>query len=184
MDDREGALFSTTAGATYRVVVGAQDPNEDSGTLQLQWQLGGFGDRDAFSQAASLAGGFGMFGGSNLAATREPGEPDHCANDGGASVWFTWTAPATGGVRFRIVPGTLQMACLSVYRGNSVSALTHVAGDGWNDPPPANSTLAAFNATAGETYRIVVDGLMCEEGPPVCTQPTKGTFTLAWEPAP
>ena len=34
--------------------------------------------------------------GSNVGATKEPGEPDHAGDPGGASVWYTWTAPADG----------------------------------------------------------------------------------------
>ena len=35
---------------------------------------------------------------SNAGATKELGEPDHLGNSGGSSVWFTWTAPASGRV--------------------------------------------------------------------------------------
>jgi len=31
-------------------------------------------------------------------ATKEPGEPAHAGNDGGASIWYSWTAPSTGNV--------------------------------------------------------------------------------------
>ena len=185
-DGNELALFAAAAGTTYRVVVGGQPlPQLDTGRLSLGWQMqGGFGDRDMFSQAFPVSGSTGMLAGANVAATREAGEPDHCLNDGGASVWFTWTAPTTGRYRFTMVPGTLVMACVSVYQGSAVSALTRIAGDPWNDPPPANARVAVFDAIAGTTFRIVVDGLMCEDGPPVCTQPAKGNFTLTWAPTP
>jgi subtilase family protein len=185
-DGTETALFIAAAGTTYRVVVGGQPlPQLDSGRLSLGWQLqGAFGDRDMFAQAAALSGGMGMLAGTNVAATREPGEPDHCGNDGGASVWFAWTAPTTGRFRFTMVPGSLVMGCVSVYQGSAVSGLTRIAGDPWNDPPPANARVAVFDAIGGTTFRIVVDGLMCEDGPPVCTQPAKGSFTLTWAPTP
>lgn len=35
---------------------------------------------------------------SNAGATKEPGEPDHLGNPGGSSVWYSWTAPASGRV--------------------------------------------------------------------------------------
>ena len=185
-DGTESALFTAAAGTAYRVVIGGQPlPQLDSGRLSLSWQMqGSFGDRDVFSQAAAISGGMGMLAGTNVAATREPGEPDHCLNDGGASVWFAWTAPTTGRYRFTMAPGTLVMGCVSVYSGSAVSALTRIAGDPWNDPPPANARVAVFDAIGGTTFRIVVDGLMCEDGPPVCTQPAKGNFTLTWTPSP
>ena len=118
--------------------------------------------------------------GSNVGATREPGEPDHCANDGGASVWFDWTAPASARVRFELLAGSFHLACVAAYRGPIVSTLNLVAGDPWNDPPPADSRVASFDAVANTTYHIVVDGLMCDDGPPVCLRPTSGPFTLRW----
>ena len=38
--------------------------------------------------------------GSNIGATKEPCEPQHAANPGGASVWWAWVAPFTGAVSF------------------------------------------------------------------------------------
>jgi len=76
------------------------------------------------------------------------------------------------------------MSCVSVYQGSSVSALNLVAGDPWNDPPPANARVAVFDAIAGTQFRVVVDGIMCEDGPPTCTRPAQGSFTLTWAPAP
>src|SRR5262249_26408540 len=130
-DDTEVASFAAISGTTYRIVVGGQPlPRFDTGRLNLHWEMqGSFGDRDMFSQAAPISGASGMLAGTNVAATKEPGEPNHCSNDGGASVWFAWTAPATGRYRFTMVPGSLSMGCVSVYRGTSVSALAYVAGD-------------------------------------------------------
>jgi subtilisin family serine protease len=185
-DGTESAFFTASAGTTYRLVVGGQpSPQHDSGRLSLSWVMqGAFGDRDMFSQAAVISGPSGMLPGSNLAATREPGEGDHCGNDGGASVWFTWTAPTTGRYRFTMAPGTLTWGCISVYQGSSVSSLNLVAGDFWNDPPPANSHVAVFDAIGGAQFRIVLDGIMCDDGPPACYHPTKGSFTLTWVPSP
>ena len=36
---------------------------------------------------------------SNCRAHKEPGEPDHAGNPGGRSVWWQWTAPASGGAQ-------------------------------------------------------------------------------------
>jgi subtilisin family serine protease len=185
-DGTEIAFFTASAGTTYQVMVGGQPfPQLDSGRLNLQWQMtGAVGDRDMFSQAAVISGPMGSLPGSNLTATKEPGEPEHCLNDGGASVWFAWTAPTTGRYSFRMNAGTLALGCVSVYQGASVSTLTLVAGDPWGDPPPADGRIATFDAIAGTQFRIAVEGIMCDDGPPVCWHPAQGTFVLTWVPSP
>src|SRR5829696_10582956 len=58
--------------------------------------------------------------GSNVDATKEPGEPDHAGDAGGASVWYGWTAPHDG-------PATVDTCdsgfdtLLAVYTGGSVT---------------------------------------------------------------
>ena len=186
-DGTEQTLFDALQGQAYLMEVGGRsDPRGGTGALHLTWEVanGAFGDRDAFANALALQGASGATSGSNVNATKQPGEPNHNANDGGASVWFSWTTPVAEHVRCQVSGGTLVLAGVSVYTGVSVDALTRVAGDAWNDPPPANALAATFQATAGTTYRIVVDGLMCEDGPPVCIRPATGSFTLTWSVVP
>ena len=49
---------------------------------------------DNFANAIVLTGNTLTTSGSNVAATKEAGEPNHAGNSGGASVWWSWTAPA------------------------------------------------------------------------------------------
>ncbi|NJM54865.1 MAG: hypothetical protein HC841_02065 [Verrucomicrobiae bacterium] len=49
-------------------------------------------------RVSPLAGSSLHVAGSNVAAGREPGEPVHAGNPGGRSVWYSWTAPASGHV--------------------------------------------------------------------------------------
>jgi hypothetical protein len=95
--------------------------------------------------------------GSNVNATRESGEPYIAYNRGGRSIWFTWTAPVSGRVSIN-THGSSFDTLLGVYTGKLVSSLTRIAS---NDDDPAGGTLTSavtFNAIAGQTYRIVVDG--------------------------
>jgi len=85
--------------------------------------------------------------GHNWGATKEPGEPNHGGNPGGASVWFTWTAPATGTVEFNVCCFTLEV--LAIYTGDSVGSLTQVAG---------GHSFQVAQVAEGVTYRIAVDG--------------------------
>jgi hypothetical protein len=53
---------------------------------------------DDFTNAFKLTGPHIFLMATNMAATKEPGEPDHQGNTGGSSVWYSWTAPAAGRV--------------------------------------------------------------------------------------
>jgi pre-peptidase len=78
------------------------------------------------------------------------------------SFWFRWTAPATGAIAFDTA-GSAFDTVLAVYRGTSVSALTAVA---WNNDASASTRTSRvkFNASAGSTYVIAVDGASAAAG--------------------
>jgi len=65
-------------------------------TLNLQFTPAPANDN--FSHRTQLNGFRITTHASNAGATKEPGEPDHLGNPGGSSVWYTWTAPASGRV--------------------------------------------------------------------------------------
>ena len=90
---------------------------------------------------------------SSLGATQEPGEPSHSSIlSGNASVWFTWTAPASGGVVLT-VNSVFGRPILAVYTGTVLTNLTPLA----NNASPYNYARLVFNAVAGTTYQIAVD---------------------------
>src|ERR1017187_1005458 len=124
---------------------------------------------DSFASAAVITGISGATFGSSMGATKEPGEPIHAGNAGGASVWFRWVAPANGTVTFN-TEGSSFDTLLGVYIGTSVSALSPVA---YNDDVqyPADLTSAVtFDAVSGTEYRIAVDGY----------GGLAGNYTLTW----
>ena len=51
---------------------------------------------DNFANAETITDRFGWVEGDNTEATKEPGEPNHAGNPGGASVWYSWPAPSSG----------------------------------------------------------------------------------------
>ncbi len=117
---------------------------------------------DNFANAQVLSGPGGTATGSNTSATKQAGEPNHAGNSGGASVWYTWTAPSGGAV----VIDTLQSnfdTLLAVYTGNSVGALTPRVSNDDVDPGILQSSVT-FRAVAGFTYRIAVDGYNAARG--------------------
>lgn len=112
---------------------------------------------DNFANATRVSGTGVSITSSNVNATREAGEPYIANNRGGRSVWFVWTAQTSGRVSIN-THGSSFDTLLGVYVGNSVSTLSRIAS---NDDDPAGGTLTSavtFNAVAGQTYRIAVDG--------------------------
>lgn len=122
---------------------------------------------DAFAQAVTLNGDSGTQSAWNLNATLEAGEPVHAAT-GGKSVWWNWT-PGVSGVASFNTHGSGFDTLLAAYTGSGVSALTAVSSND-NDGSAGNASGLSFNAVAGVTYRIAVDGKAA----------ASGAITLAW----
>ncbi|MCL5061574.1 MAG: S8 family serine peptidase [Candidatus Thermoplasmatota archaeon] len=117
---------------------------------------------DAFAQAAVLDGNSGTAAGWNLNATPESGEPAHAGTGGGKSVWWQWTAGASGTASFD-TRGSGFDTVLAVYTGGGVSALAEVASND-DDGSAGNASGLSFAATAGTAYRIAVDGKSAASG--------------------
>jgi uncharacterized repeat protein (TIGR03803 family) len=159
------------AGTTYSIAVDGFDG--ETGALVLNWGPEIRPVNDDFVNATAIIGSSGTISGNNSGATREAGEPDHAGEPGGRSVWFRWTAPASGEYSFNTA-GSVFDTLLAVYTGASVNALTLVAS---NDQAGASFTSAvSFSATSGTTYQVAVDGDAGQMGP----------LTLNWvvEPPP
>jgi hypothetical protein len=103
--------------------------------------------------------------GSNINATKEAGEPNHGYNPGGRSVWWSWTATQSRTVTISTAGSNFD-TLLGVYTGGSVSALTTVATND-DDPSGGSTSRVTFNAVAGVTYQIAVDGWDGGYGPAV-----------------
>jgi len=98
----------------------------------------------------------------------------HAGNAGGKSVWYRFTPTSSGRVTIDTCSYASFDTLLAVYTGSSVGALTSVASN--DDTVGCGSGTASrvsFDATAGTTYRIAVDG---KNG-------ASGQFTIAISPA-
>ena len=109
---------------------------------------------DSFDEALELTGRSDTASGTNKDATKEPGEPNHAAEIGGASVWFQWTAPADGETTIETCGSDFD-TLLAAYTGDAVNALTEIES---NDDVCGFQSSISFAAEQGETYRIAVDG--------------------------
>lgn len=111
---------------------------------------------DDFDQRIQLTGGLVTYTGlQNSGATKESGEPNHAGNAGGKSLWWTWTAPASGPATVTTAGSNFRNA-LAAYTGPTLTNLTivatNLAGVG------TNTSQISFAAVAGTTYHFAVDG--------------------------
>ena len=107
----------------------------------------------------SLAGGFtGTQIFNTTGAVKEPGEPNHCNEAGGASYWFSYQAPA-GGMLTVDTAGTAFNSVLAVYTGpgDSFVTLTPVMCSSTN--ATGGTEAVSFVVTNAQTNYIVVDGV-------------------------
>lgn len=166
--------FKAVAGTDYAIGVDGNSytgpesiPVETEGQVELRIEATPPPPNDDFADAADLTAAgktyelespepfyFARLESYNWGAGKEEGEPDHQGDPGGASTWYEWTAPATGTAR-------MSMCCfgsplLGIYTGNAVDALTPVPTDS-EFPPEVRAEV-----TAGQTYRIAVDGAFDE----------------------
>ncbi|MCW2927080.1 MAG: hypothetical protein JWM86_1048 [Thermoleophilia bacterium] len=147
---------NVVSGTTYRIAVDGW--YGDSGPFSLSIRLIA---NDAFAQAQTMTGTLDTEVGSNVGATKEAGEPNHAGNVGGASVWYTWTAPTTGTVSVDTFGSSFD-TLLGAYTGTAVNALTMVANN--DDTAPGYTSRITFTATMGTTYRFAVDGWGADSG--------------------
>ena len=110
-------------------------------------------DNDDFADAESIGGESGSVAVDLLRATREPGEPafggegSEAGRRPAGTVWFAWTAPATGLAAFAadLPEDAGEDYRLDVYAGDRIAVLESVASDGPD---------VLFQATAARTYRV------------------------------
>jgi hypothetical protein len=156
--------FGAVAGVTYKIAIdGKFNPSTATASMgEEQLSLLMVPGNDDFEHPATLNAGPLAFyiGYRTIGATKQPGEPDHAGDPGGASVWFSWTAPATGSVRVSACDANFPVL-VAAYTGSSLASLVPVKGTTapLAEPcSPSSRKALAFNTDAGATYRIAVDG--------------------------
>jgi hypothetical protein len=103
---------------------------------------------------------------STVKATKEPGEPDHCGQAGGASQWYIYTTPAAGSFHVSTAGSTFN-TIVAVYTGSGAdfASLTEL-GCGFTTNFQANGQpdVLIGNVAAGTKLFIVVDGYLGASG--------------------
>jgi uncharacterized repeat protein (TIGR02543 family) len=173
-DDRDetnltsSVTFNVAAGAVYQIAVDGSIGA--AGNTVLHLTLGPAQPppaNDNFANRGLITGGQANVSGSNVGATREPAEPFHAGALSFNSVWWSWTAPSSGGLTLTTEGSSID-TLLGVYIGSSISNLLFVAANEDDYLPLLSETSAlsrvTFNVTAGTTYQIAVDGFEGESG--------------------
>ncbi len=152
-----GVTFHAVAGTTYDIAVDGNDGQR--GTFTLNWIAGPA--NDDFANAQVVSGLPGTTTGTTVNASHEANE---ATVGDGATVWYQWTASASGGVTFYTTNASAYNT-LAIYSGG-FTAGNRIA---YNNTTTVASGVT-FHAVAGTTYDIAVDG---NDG-------QRGTFTLSW----
>ncbi len=119
----------------------------------------------------------GMVTGTSFNATVESGENNHAGQAGGRSVWWQWTAPSSRRVTLSTA-GTGFDTLLAVYTGDSVASLVQVAANDDVANGADTTSEVSFFASAGQAYRIAIDGFEGQMGPVTLTLTVIGANDL------
>jgi hypothetical protein len=136
---------SVDAGTTCQIMVDSL--NNGAWDFSLNFSFFTMPANDSFAEREVLSGTNVVVSTRNLAATLELDEPAHGSTNGGASVWWTWTAPERGMVSLEFVGPFSPL--ISVYTGGRLDELVRV---------PFYAQPLGFFAEAGITYQIAIDG--------------------------
>jgi len=161
-DDESGpnhtsrATFTAVAGTAYAIALDGYGGAVGNIALSVVWSGTSVTPvNDAFANRLVLPGASFSTTGGNINATAQAGEPPHAGSTAARSLWWSWTATQNGAVQVSTAGSDFDTV-LALYTGTALNALTPVASD---DQSGGNDTSRlVFNATAGTTYQIAVDG--------------------------
>lgn len=150
--------FLAIAGTSYKI---ALDSTTATSYGSLQVRMAPVNDVLASAQSLGSTSSTTVFG-TTVDTGLEPGEPDHAGSGGTASVWYRWSAPWSGTVRFETCDSAGFDTALAMYRQDApgmaglvpVAANDDTAGCG---PDGKRSRLRA-RVIAGTTYIVAVAG--------------------------
>jgi hypothetical protein len=146
-------VFRAVAGTTYQIAVDGYNGATGQVALTLDQGL----DNDDFENRATLSGNYSSVSGTNSLASAETddGEPAHAGQIASRSIWWTWTPSYSGAATISTI-GSQFDTLLAVYTGQSLATLSSVASD--DQSGGNNTSQVVFQAVAGTTYQIAVDG--------------------------
>ena len=138
----------------------------------LQWQLTPAPPNDDFEQRTKLVGARLHFPASNAGATRQANEPFHLGNPGGSSVWYSWTALASGRVTLSTnAPPVYLPPTTYGFELIGASQIKQIFHWGWTcgdetEPTPPPTFAAVFAAYTGNTLETLTNAGCWSQGLP------------------
>jgi len=159
--DRHRVVFAVSAGTTYHIAIQGWDTV--TGEIALALRLVDAPPNDDFANRTRISGSAIAIEGTNLGAMPESGDPSPVIHYAGLrTVWWRWTAPATG--RYLVdTPTTTFLAQIGIYAGTSLAGLTHVASNTQTSLQIVESNVI-MDAIAGIEYAIVLAGSLDDMG--------------------
>lgn len=148
-----GLVFTAQTGVTYHVAVDGKNGASGLYVYNLKYTPP---INDNFSARSAIISASGQATGVTLSATHELGEPSHANLPSGNSVWWSWTAPASGQVTLD-THGSGIGTVLAAYTGASVGNLSAQAAND-NDGTLGGTSSVLFVAQSGVQYQIAVEG--------------------------
>ncbi len=112
---------------------------------------------DNFANRITLTGTNLVLQATNIGATREASEPQHFSTPTSNSVWYTWTAPSSGGVILTATNSDFNVnsPVLAVYTGTSLASLVGQC----SNSADFEAARCVFTAVAGQAYQFVFDAI-------------------------
>lgn len=157
--------FLAEAGATYYLAM--EVPDSPRSRFEFVLEPVQPPKNDDFVNRRALVGSSLVDYVISTGASLEVDEPRPIGSSTGATLWWTWRAPASGEVTVRTT-GSQFDTQLSVFRGTALIQLSTVAS---SDDEPSDAQLGIllssavqFTAQAGEVYQIQVGGAGGETG--------------------
>lgn len=132
--------------------------SQTGGRLNLLRALNGATNRpfnDDFASRSVLEGAGVAVRSNNTDATPESGEPIHAGMPASTTLWWQWTAPATGTATISTV-GSDYDTVLAVYTGTTLANLTPIASN--DDSGGLKASVVTIQAVLNTTYLIAVGG--------------------------
>jgi hypothetical protein len=152
--------FMAIANTTYRIAVDGKDGAQGAIRLNIDARPA----NDDFGSAEKTPAPVGWYwSGTTSLATKQAGEPEHAGGAGGHSVWYSWTPARSAAVELDACTSSFE-PLLGVYTGAAVNALTPVATTDSGPGQCDEGRSIGFEALAGTTYRIAVDGIGGDSG--------------------
>lgn len=169
-DTIDRIVFKATAGVTYHIAVYGDGLSQ--GSIELAWSKVIPPLNDDFANAILINTAAGTEFSSNINATVEPDEAYYLYDPGDGivvnSVWYQWTAPATGSYTFDTNDSGMTDTMLEIFTGTSFDTLVSLYQD--DDDGIYAWSMIRMDATAGTSYFVCVTGYWG----------FKGEITLNW----